>query len=435
MAFGQRTGNASSHDRTIWLDGPETRSRHPRSVSAGAAALTTLMLLAGCVRLVPDAQTPRPAVTVPAPSTAGAAATTAETSAVVAGAVLGPSLSGIGIAQDDARSALAAFRRSCPKILRREDLSGLTQTSDWQEPCALAENWSSEPSAFFRTHFRAVTVGDGEAFATGYFEPEILASRTRSARYNSPIYAMPPDLVRGWPADFPASERTGRPPLGRYDASGNFVRYYERSEIVGGALEGRAPIIAYAADPVEFFFLQIQGSGLLRLPDGSLMRIGYAGQNGHEYTGIGRVMREAGQIGEGTPYATSMQGIIGFIRDNPREGERIMNLNKSWIFFRELTTDGPLGSLEVPVYARDSVAVDPRFVPYGAPVWLDLERDEADGLWIAQDTGGAIKGANRFDTFWGAGDYARETAGGMSARGRALVLLPRSAADRLSSSR
>jgi membrane-bound lytic murein transglycosylase A len=223
--------------------------------------------------------------------------------------------------------------------------------------------------------------------------------------------------------------------LGRYDEGGEFVLYDERAQIMSGSLEGRAPIIAYAADPVEFFFLQIQGSGLLRLPDGSLMRIGYAGQNGRGYTGIGRVLRENGQIGPGTPYATSMQGIMQFIRENPEEGEEVMNLNKSWIFFRELDTDGPLGSLEVPVYARDSVAVDPRFVPYGAPVWLDLERDVADGLWIAQDTGGAIKGANRFDTFWGAGPQAREIAGGMSARGNALVLLPKSAAARLDSAR
>ena len=126
-----------------------------------------------------------------------------------------------------------------------------------------------------------------------------------------------------------------------------------------------------------------------------------------------------------------MQGIIQYIRDNPAEGEALMNLNKSWIFFRELTTDGPLGSLEVPVRGRDSVAVDPKFVPYGAPVWLDLDRDVADGLWVAQDTGGAIKGANRFDTFWGNGADAREIAGGMSGRGKAYILLPKGTLARL----
>jgi len=147
------------------------------------------------------------------------------------------------------------------------------------------------------------------------------------------------------------------------------------------------------------------------------------------------VMRERGLIGEGTDYATSMQGIMAFIRDNPAQGRDIMRLNKSWIFFRELNSDGPLGSLGVPVRREASVAVDPNFVPYGAPVFLDMERDEADGLWIAQDTGGAIKGTNRFDTFWGNGGDAREIAGSMSASGSALVLLPVGTLDRLETRR
>jgi membrane-bound lytic murein transglycosylase A len=403
-----------------------------------AVAFAAFLLMSACMRVVPEGAAPAPRTATPAPVQTAAVATPAAavaSSALAAGTALGPSLASLRWAPGDAQGALRAFRVSCPKILRREDVSGLTQRPDWQRACEAAARWSGDPGAFFRSEFEAVTVGDGQAFATGYFEPEILASRTRSAGYDTPIYAMPRDLTRAWPADMPTSERTGRPMLGRYDENGDFVLYDERAQIMAGSLEGRAPIIAYAADPVEFFFLQIQGSGLLRLPDGSLMRIGYAGQNGRGYTGIGRVLRENGQIGPGTPYATSMQGIMQFIRENPREGEEVMNLNKSWIFFRELDTDGPLGSLEVPVYDRDSVAVDPRFVPYGAPVWLDLDRGEADGLWIAQDTGGAIKGANRFDTFWGAGAEARRIAGGMSARGRALVLLPKSAAARLDRAR
>ena len=274
-------------------------------------------------------------------------------------------------------------------------------------------------------------MGEGDAFATGYFEPEILGSRTKAPGYEVPVYALPSDLERGWPAEVPESERTGRPPLGRYNEDGEFVRYYERSEIVAGALDGKVPTIAWAADPVEFFFLQIQGSGLLRQPDGSVMRIGYAGQNGREYVAIGRPMREQGLIGDGTQYPTSMQGLMGWLRDNPERADEIMNLNKSWIFFRELDTDGPLGSLEVPVYGRDSIAVDPKFVPYGAPVWLDMESDVADGLWVAQDTGGAIKGANRFDTFWGNGAQAREIAGGMSSSGTAYIFLPKGTLARL----
>jgi membrane-bound lytic murein transglycosylase A len=279
-------------------------------------------------------------------------------------------------------------------------------------------------------------VGDGQAFATGYFEPEIAGSRTRRPGFEVPVYSTPDDLVRGWPADVPQAERTGRAPLGRYNASGDFERYPDRAAIEDGALEGRVPVIGYAADPVEFFFLQIQGSGRLRTPEGEVIRIGYAAQNGRAYTGIGGVMRERGLLGDGPgQYPGSMQGIMSYIRENPREGRELMRMNQSWVFFRELTGDGPLGALGVPVRSEASVAADPAFVPLGAPVWLDLDRNEADGLWIAQDTGGAIKGANRFDTFWGAGSEARRIAGGMSGRGSALLLLPKGTVARLNSER
>ena len=352
-------------------------------------------------------------------------------SAIAAGVAAGPSIRSLRLGAQDAADALDAFKASCDWPSGKEDASGLTRPEDWLPVCTAALRWEGDGLSFFETYFETAQIGNGEAFATGYFEPEILGSRTRRPGYDVPVYRMPDDLVRAWPANTPQSERDGRPPLGRYADNGDFVPYYTRAEIEDGALAGRGLEIAWAADPVEMFFLQIQGSGLLRLPDGSRMRIGYAGQNGREYVGIGRIMREEGLIGDGTPYATSMQGIVQFIRDNPEKGAEIMNLNKSWIFFRPLDTDGPLGSLEVPVKRGDSVAVDPNFVPYGAPVWLDLDRDVADGLWIAQDTGGAIKGANRFDTFWGNGGDARDIAGGMSARGQALVLLPKGTVARL----
>jgi len=357
-------------------------------------------------------------------------------SAAFAPVTRGVDVNQLGLGDDDAGTALVSFLESCPAILKRDDQSGLTFPEDWRPACEAASAWPvSDARRFFASFFETARVGDGAAFATGYYEPEIRGSRTRAPGYDVPVYAPPPELVRAWPDDTPEGERSGRPPLGRYDSTGRFVPYYDRTQIELGALAGRGLEIAWAADPVEFFFLQIQGSGLLRLPDGSLMRIGYAGQNGREYVGIGRVMRERGLIGAGTEYATSMQGIMEYIRDHPAQGQDIMRLNKSWIFFRELATDGPLGSLGVPVRREASVAVDPNFVPYGAPVFLDLERDEADGLWIAQDTGGAIKGTNRFDTFWGNGANAREIAGSMSASGQALVLLPRGTLDRLESRR
>lgn len=387
--------------------------------------LAMLMALAGCGRVIPQGRVPPPVVTPPAASAAA--------NAVLAGVALGPALAALSVNDADARGALTSFIESCPRLLTREDASGLTRRDDWRGVCDAARSIAPERArSFFAEQFTAVQIGDGKAFATGYFEPEIAGSRTRRAGFEVPVYAMPSDLVRGWPVDVPASERTGRPPLGRYDEQGRFVLYHDRAAIEDGALAGKAPIIAWAADPVEFFFLQIQGSGRLRTPEGEVIHIGYAGQNGREYVGIGGVMRERGLLGEGPgKYSGSMQGIMAYIRENPRDGRDLMRLNKSWIFFSELKGDGPLGALGVPVRRESSVAADPAYVPLGAPVWLGLDRAEANGLWIAQDTGGAIKGANRFDTFWGAGEDARRIAGGMSGRGRAYVLLPRAAAARL----
>jgi membrane-bound lytic murein transglycosylase A len=383
-------------------------------------ALALLLALAACGRIVPQ-----PAVTAPAASVAANAA--------VAGVALGPSLAALNVADADARGALASFVESCPRLLAREDASGLTRREDWQGPCERARTASpARARAFFAEEFAPVQVGNGQAFATGYFEPEIAGSRTRRPGYEVPVYAMPPDLVRGWPDNVKPSERTGRPPLGRYDERGRFVLYHDRAAIEDGALEGKVPVIAWAADPVEFFFLQVQGSGRLVTPEGEVIRIGYAGQNGRDYTGIGGLMRERGLLGSGPgQYSGSMQGIMAYIRENPAEGRALMRENKSWVFFAEQKGDGPLGALGVPVRRENSVAADPAFVPLGAPVWLDLDRAEANGLWVAQDTGGAIKGANRFDTFWGAGVDARRIAGGMSGRGRAYVLLPKDAAARL----
>lgn len=379
-----------------------------------ASAVVCVLTLAACARILP----------APPPGFQSAAAL---------GVASGPELAELQLAREDASAALASFIESCPKLLTRDDQSGLTQRADWQDACDAAPAWSaSDPLGFFAAHLAAVRVGDGAAFATGYFEPSIAGCRMRQPGCETPVYSMPPELIRAWPADVPEIEREGHPPLGRYAADGSFIPYYERAEIEAGALEGRGLEIAYANDPIELFFLQIQGSGRLITPDGETIRIGYAGQNGREYVSLGGVMRERGLFGdEPGQYAPSMQGIVQYLRENPEDGAALMRLNKSWVFFRELRGDGPLGALEVPVRRESSVAVDPRFVPLGAPVWLDLDRDEADGLWVAQDTGGAIKGANRFDTFWGAGVDAREIAGSMSGRGQALVLLPKAAAYRL----
>lgn len=321
-----------------------------------------------------------------------------------------------------AERALAAFRTSCPAVTRRNDASGLTQTAEWVPLCAEAATVQpGDATRFFAERFAWVRVGAEPAFATGYWEPEILGSRVAAPGYAVPIYRTPTDLVRCTRAD----GQTGR---GRLDETGQCILYWTRGEIEDGALAGRGLEMAFAADPIDMFFLEIQGSGRLRLPDGSVMRIGYDNQNGREYVGIGRLLRERGIL---PPGGADMDSIKAWMRSQPDGGRSLMRENLSKIFFRELTGPGPLGALNLPVTARTTVAADPAFVPLGAPVWLDVAGSDADGLWVAQDTGGAIKGANRFDTFWGAGPDARRIAGGMSARGEALLLLPKASVDRL----
>ncbi len=392
-------------------------TRLPRFAKLGAA-LASMCLLASCATVVPGGRgTPPPT---------GANAATLGVSA-------GPAISSFGLMPRDSAAALDAFEASCAYATTREDASGLTQPFDWQPACRSAPAWPREEAArFFETYFETVRVGDGAAFATGYFEPQIAGVRTRRPGFDVPVYGVPEDLERCWREDIPESEREGRVPLSRRTPEGECVEYYTRAEIEDGALEGRGLEIAWAADAIEFFFLQIQGSGRLISPEGEVIRIGYASQNGQGYTGIGGVMRERGLLGDGPgQYAGSMQGIMQYLRENPEDGRDLMRLNESWVFFQELEGDGPLGSLGVPVRGESSVAVDPAFVPYGAPVFLSTDRPEARGLWVAQDTGGAIRGANRFDTFWGAGERAREIAGGMSARGLAVIFVPRGTLRRL----
>lgn len=393
---------------------PRRLDRKPARMSAVVAFLLSL---SSCASVIPPER--------------GAQLPPAET-AVALGVERGPALSRLSLTVTEAARALASFRESCPRVTSRTDGSGLTRPEDWRQACTAAENWGTgSPILFFFSYFETVRVGDGKAYATGYYEPEIAGVRTRQPGFDVPVYGLPPDLVRAKTGDAePLAD--GRMPLGRYDADGRFTAYWDRAAIEQGALMGRGLEIAWAQDPVEVFFLQVQGSGRLKAPDGAVMRIGYAGQNGLPYTSIGKVMRDRGLIGDGPgQYPASMQGIMQYIREHPVAGKALMDENKSYVFFRELTGDGPLGALSVPVRPHASVAADPRFVPLGAPVWLDLDRREADGLWVAQDTGGAIKGANRFDTFWGAGEQAREIAGDMSARGKALVLVPKGTLARL----
>lgn len=369
----------------------------------------------------------KPAKPVPATAeaTLPAAAVAGDgTTAATLGVVRGPEIGALTVDRRKAKLAMDSFRTSCPGLVRRNDTSGLSQGSDWVAACDAVKTWTGDAISFFAAYMDAVQVGDGKAFATGYFEPEIQGCRTRQAGCEVPIYKRPTDLIDVDLGAF-SDDLKGKNIRGKVSGT-KFVQYDDRAAIEGGSLAGRGLEIAYARDVVDFFFLQIQGSGRLKLPDGGIMRIGYETQNGRSYTGIGRLMKDRGLITDG-----SMQGIVAYLRANPDAGRKIMQENKSFIFFRELTGAGPLGAMGYPVVGEASVAVDIKFIPLGAPIWLSMDRAEPNGIWIAQDTGGAIKGANRIDTFWGAGDRAKAIAGGMAARGAALIFLPKSAVARL----
>ena len=385
---------------------------------ARAAALAALALLAACAprpRVPPappvptEIPPPKPPPVVPPPPA----------NAVAAGVALAEPRQ---FSEEQAARALQAFKLSCPVLSRRADKSGLATGADWLPLCSEAQSIPvGSAAAFFRDRFEWVRVGEGKAFATGYYEPEIAGSRAPQPGFEVPIYRTPEDLVR-------CTKPDGSSGRGRIDETGTCVLYFTRAEIEDGALASKGLELAWAADPIELFFLQIQGSGRLKAPDGTIMRIGYADQNGREYVAIGRLLRERGLL---PPGGANMKAITAWLRAQPDGGRALMRENMSYIFFKELTGPGPLGALNVPVTPQTTVAADPLFVPLGGPVFVDLDRNEADGLWVAQDTGGAIKGANRFDTFWGAGEAAEHIAGGMSASGSALILLPKGSVARI----
>lgn len=384
-------------------------------VRRSAFALLAVVGLTGCAGIIPASpeRASSPVRTEASPDVAPSAPPTSVApdgaDALALSARRGPPIPSLDIGRRQAERALAAFNTSCPSVVNRADQTGLTLPEDWFEPCLAASQWRGDPRIFFAEHFRTVEVGTGHAFATGYYEPTISAARERAGEYRWPIYAMPGNIPP------PCDVACGDGPL-------------TRAVIENGALSGQGLEIAWARDLVDLFFLHIQGSGILSLPGGDRMRIGYAGNNGYPYVSVGRLMRERGLLEDGQ---TTAEGIARWLRENPAAGRAIMQENRRYIFFTELDGPGPLGSLGRPVTPRATVAADPDFVPLGAPVFLDLEHDIADGLWVAQDTGGAIQGANRFDTFWGAGDDAYAIASGMASRGRAYILIPASAAARL----
>jgi membrane-bound lytic murein transglycosylase A len=329
-----------------------------------------------------------------------------------------------GWSQDRMAEALPAFLRSCNTFFSMKPGDSIgpsvigSRVGDWQAACAAARmvpsGDSQQARRLFTDHFQAweVTGPNGPTGTfTGYYEATLDGSFERTAIYNTPVYGIPRDLRMDGSK-------------GMRDREGRLEPYPDREAIETGAIDGVAPVLLWARDPVDVHMLHIQGSGQVRLPDGRIQRIGYAANNGHRFVGIGRLMSERG-LGDGA----SMPAIRAWLRANPDQGIALMRENPRFIFFRLIDGEGPIGAQGVPLTAERSLAVDKRSIPLGAPVWLTTTDAQGQGikrLMVAQDTGNAITGAVRGDFYWGGGEQALYHAGGMKSPGRYWLLAPRS---------
>jgi membrane-bound lytic murein transglycosylase A len=402
---------------------------HPARKIQFCKAVLALMLLA----ITSACETPKPPVAKPAsPPPAAAAVTPPVAPPLTAPPASKPAARALtpaawpelpGWQQDNHAEALPALLASCRVIARQPA---------WHEVCEAAVLITGRDAAklFFENHFtpHQIVGADGadEGLITGYYEPTLRGSRKPSAKHRYPVYGVPDDLLVLDLGDL-APELKSTAPRARVEGR-RVVPYYERSQIDSGRAPLRGKEIAWVEDVVELFFLQIQGSGRIALDDGETMRVGFAEHNGHPYRSIGRVLIERGEL---PLERTSMQGIKAWARNNPAKLAELLNQNPRFVFFRELPGTGaaPPGALGVPLTPQRSIAVDPRYVPLGAPVHIATHWPNTDKplqrLMLAQDTGGAIRGAVRADYFWGNGDEAAREAGRMKQSLRMWVLLPK----------
>jgi membrane-bound lytic murein transglycosylase A len=328
-----------------------------------------------------------------------------------------------GWADDKMSAAVPAFLKSCARLLSRPDNIAIDATAtradfgrigDWRVLCetaqALAPGDDEAARRFFEAGFVPMAVADFgtvDGLFTGYYEIELRGSKKKHGRYQTPIYRKPPDLGSG-----------SRP---------------NRAEIEEGALAGRGLELLWVDDPIDAFFLQVQGSGRVRLSGGRTVRLGYDGQNGQPYVAVGRLLIERGVIPRDK---MSMAAIRAWMKEYPEAGAALRRENPSYVFFREITGDGPIGAQGVVLTPERSIAVDRTFIGLGIPIWLEADErfaavENVRRLLVAQDTGGAIKGPVRGDVYWGTGSTAGARAGIMNARGRYYLLLPHSVATRL----
>src|SRR5215207_292480 len=347
-----------------------------------------------------------------------------------------------GWREDAVEEAVPALLRSCrrfaalPDAVPIDDALFAGTAGDWKAPCAAAARLPAgdrnAARRFFETRFQPWTAFNNRnplGLFTGYYEPLLHGSRKRVGKYTVPLYTRPPELVMVDLGRF-REDLKGKRIAGKV-VDGSLVPYPDRREIEAGALAGRQLEIVWVDDPADAFFLHVQGSGRVRLAEGGELRIGYAAQNGHPYTAIGRELIDRGEI---RAEDVSLQTIRAWLEAHPGQARELMERNASYVFFQQVKGEGPLGAQGVPLTPGRSLAVDLKYMPLGVPLWLvtgapSPREGEPDRrlqrLMVTQDTGGAIRGPIRGDVFWGFGEEAGAIAGRMKHRGRYWVLLPK----------
>ena len=343
-----------------------------------------------------------------------------------------------GWGQDDLAAVLPAWQKSCKRLQRLPPetplgYDGLTGTArDWREICAGVLAAPAEDNSLrtlIENQLRPYQVsanGVVEGLFTGYYEPIFPGARAWSKDFTVPLYATPPDLVAVSLGDFDPA-LAGRKVIGQV-VDGKLRPYHRRGDIQDGAIDGKNAELLWMADPLEAFILHIQGSGLIELAGGDVIRVGFAGDNGFDYVSVGKWLIAEGEL---PPHQAGFDDIRDWLNKNLGRAADVLAINDRYIFFREIDGEGPIGAAGDVLTPGRSLAVDTGLLPLGVPIWLDAEHpDPASGrlrrLMVAQDSGNAIRGAVRGDFYWGTGDAALASAGRMKSKGQYFILIPRS---------
>ena len=327
--------------------------------------------------------------------------------------------------QDEASQAWSAWLHGCKKLIK---------INDWKNSCEAAKNLSSpsniEVIEYLHKYFNIYKAknedGSQEGLITGYYQPVLKGSRTKTKKYKIPLYTTPYDLITVDLSEVYPDLKYKRL-RGRIEGD-KLIPYFTREEIAKKEYPLQGNELLWVENPVESFFLEIQGSGLIKFEDGSTTQVGYSNQNGHPYRSMGLALIKKGELKRNK---VSMQSIKSWAKRNKRKLQKFLNANPSTVFFRELPSGlpGPIGSLGVPISSQRSVAVDRKFIPLGAPIFLSTTEPNSDiplnKLMMAQDTGGAINGGVRADFYWGQGKIAGSKAGAMKQSGEIWVMLPK----------